>query len=324
MKPARIILLAVALLAGGLAAFLATRGDAPPPADTRIVSEVVEEARTRILVAAAPIGVGERLTPNLVEWLDWPTGALRDDYLTEDLLPNAPMDMAGTVARFEFFPGEPIRQIKLVRSDQGYLSAIIPQGMRAVSIGVTAESGAGGFINPNDRVDVVLSRGTTAGTVSETILSNIKVLAIGLRLGEVGASGDPEGEGPQSQTFTNSTIATLVMSPAQAESIINAGSVGELSLVLRSVSDFAPEDGALIQDANRSVRLIRFGNEMSVMTGGLDTMAADGPPASDEISSSSPVSEIVPQPINETPASSSTPSATAPSVPSPPLPGLIQ
>ena len=118
MKPARIILLLVALVAGGLAAFLVTRGGRPAPQQV-VQTEVVQEAKTQILVAKAPIGVGERLSTASLEWQDWPEGAVRPEYVTIAVMPDAPAELTGAVARFEFFPGEPIREAKLVRADQG-------------------------------------------------------------------------------------------------------------------------------------------------------------------------------------------------------------
>ena len=81
MKPTSIVLLLVALIAGGLAAFLATQQSGP----TRVVSgptQVVEEAKTQVLVAIAPIGVGQRLSGTTVQWRDWPEGAVRPEYIT--------------------------------------------------------------------------------------------------------------------------------------------------------------------------------------------------------------------------------------------------
>jgi pilus assembly protein CpaB len=126
MKPARIILLVVALIAGGLAAFLATRNNAPAPTPTATttVTEVIEEPRGQVLVASAPIGIGQRLSPDVVEWQDWPVGAIRPEYISIAALPDAPEQLTDAVARFEFFPGEPILEAKLVRTDQGYLSAV--------------------------------------------------------------------------------------------------------------------------------------------------------------------------------------------------------
>lgn len=270
MKPARIILLVVALVAGGLAAFLVTRGGSRPAPEQIVQTQVVQEPQTQILVAKAPIGMGERLSPDTLEWQDWPEGALRAEYVTISAMPGAAAELDGAVARFEFFPGEPIREAKLVRSDQGYLSAVLSEGMRGVSVGVTAVSSAGGFVVPNDRVDVVLTTQSEAGEQSEVILSNVRVLAIGQRLGELGESGgavDPSEPRPKPVVFDNSTIATLELTPAQAQTLINASTRGQLTLTLRSVVDFNDNTVAAGPDTNQSVRLIRFGREQSVLAG---------------------------------------------------------
>lgn len=269
MRPARIVLLLVALVAGSLAAFLVTRGGRTPAPVSPAVTQVVEEAKTQILVAKAPIGVGERLNSERVEWQDWPQGALRPEYVTVAAMPDAPAQLTGAVARFEFFPGEPIREAKLVRADQGYLSAVLASGKRGVSVTVTAASSAGGFVVPNDHVDVLLTTSSAVGQRSEVILSNVRVLAIGKRLGEMGVSGgDEEGTdaSPTPVTFDNATIATLELDPAQAETLVNASTRGQLSLTLRSVVDFNRADAGPVT-ANQAVRLIRYGKEQSVMAG---------------------------------------------------------
>lgn len=276
MTPARIILLVVAIVAGGLAAFLATRGDTPRT-ETVEVTKVREEGRTGVLVASRPIGVGERLNPSVLEWQDWPEGAVRPEYVSRDAVPDATEKLTGAVARFEFFPGEPIREAKLARSDQGYLSAVISPGMRAVSIDVSTTSGAGGFIVPNDRVDVVLTRKIDSATQSETVLRNVKVLAMGERLGELGAaSGNPgEAPDPREQTFDKETVATLELTPGQAEVLVNAAESGELALSLRSVVDFAEKVGPNLADAGSSaIRMIRYGKSSSVIAGGQSFRAA--------------------------------------------------
>lgn len=272
MKMSRILLLVVALVAGGLAAFLATRPtEVAPPATTK--TEVVEEARVKVLVASAPIGMGERLSSVNIEWQDWPAGAVVTDYITDQAMPDALTEMRGTVARFEIFEGDPIRQQKLVKSEQGYLSAVLAQGKRGVSIGVNAEAASGGFIVPNDHVDVVLTRSGSGGSRAETILSNVRVLAINKRLGEVGSSGgkktEAEAQDPSAQTFSNEAIATLELDPAQAETVINAQQLGRLSLALRSIVDFgALDQGSADQTRrNAAIRIIRYGVEQNVVTG---------------------------------------------------------
>lgn len=272
MKPARIILLLVALGAGGLAAFLITRGNPAPAPKQQVVTNVVQEARTQILVAKAPIGVGERLNSETLEWQDWPEGAVRSEYVTIAAMPEALKQLNDAVARFEFFPGEPIREAKLVRSNQGYLSAVLAQGKRGVSVGVTAVSSAGGFVVPNDHVDVILTTVSNVGEHSEVILANVRILAIGKRLGEVGESGGQEEQtasgAPKPITFDRSTIATLELDPLEAEVLINAATRGQLSLTLRSVIDFNDTTAIAERPAgNQTVRVIRAGREVAVQAG---------------------------------------------------------
>ena len=268
MRMSRILLLLVALIAGGLAAYLATRGgDVPVDPSGPSTPEVVEEARMKVLVAAAPIGVGERLSETNMVWMDWPQNAVREDYIKQADVPEAMTDMQGAVARFEIFEGDPIRQQKLIRTDQGYLSAVLDKGMRGVSIMVQADSASGGFIVPNDHVDVLLTRGAEQ---TETILTNVRVLAINTRLGEVGGTGGPaDPNDPRAEIFGGSAIATLELDPAQAETV-NARQLGPLSLALRSIVDFTQTADDAVR-RNAPIKIIRYGVEANVMTG---TMAS--------------------------------------------------
>jgi pilus assembly protein CpaB len=276
MKPTSIVLLLVALIAGGLAAFLATQQSAP----VKVVqgpTTVVEEAKTRVLVATAPIGVGQRLSNKTVSWADWPEGAVRADYISVGERPEALGEITGAVARFEIFPGDPISERKLVRTGQGYMSAVLDKGKRGISVAVEAASASGGFIMPNDRVDIVSTRQTNSGIVSETIVHNVKVLAINLRLGETGKTGAPADPDTPNKAFQNKAIATLELEPEQGETVINAAKIGSISLSLRSIADFAanPEEGR--KRNNQNVRLIRFGSSSTVVSSAQNvTPVADG------------------------------------------------
>ncbi len=280
MRASRIILLLVALLAGGLAAFffIATTNTPPEQIATPGPVQIIQEQKARILVAKTQIGVGERLGEKSVEWQDWPELAVRPEYITESALPDALTQMNGTIARFEFFPGEPIMQSKLVHSDQGYLSAVLPKGMRAIPVQVSAASASGGYIVPNDRVDIVLSHSGTSGSVSETILENVKVLALGTRLGEAGTTGakaDPDT--PRTDVFAD-TIAVLELDPVQGETVINSTRLGTLSLVLRSIADYAQTTSAggdNNNNINRPIRMIRFGRNQDVSSPGTDAQVTD-------------------------------------------------
>jgi len=273
MKPTSIVLLLVALIAGGLAAFLATQQSGP----VQVVqgpTTVVQEAKEQVLIALAPIGVGQRLSAETVQWAEWPEGAVRDDYITIAERPEALSDVTGAVARFEIFPGDPIVEQKLVRTGQGYLSAVLEKGRRGISVAVEAASASGGFIVPNDHVDVVLTRQTASGLMSETLVRNVKVLAINLRLGETGTTGAAEDPDNPNQAFQDKAIATLELDPQQGEAVINAAQVGTISLSLRSIADFAPGTDEGRRRSAQNIRLIRFGADSTVTAGQNDTGAA--------------------------------------------------
>jgi len=256
ITPSRIALVGVALVAGGVAAFLATQRDqaSPIPVPQPVVAAVVE-AKTQILVAKQAIGPGERLSPALVEWKDWPAASVLPQYVTATATPNAITDMAGSAARVEIFAGEPIRQEKLAPAGSGYLSAILDKGMRGVSVSIAAESASGGFIVPNDHVDVVLTRtsGTTQGV--ETILSNVRVLAINARLGQTGPGTAQTGSAdPAADVFSGQATATLELDATQAEMITGATAVGKLALVLRATAD-ANDSASADSIVNAAIRV---------------------------------------------------------------------
>jgi Flp pilus assembly protein CpaB len=193
IRPSRLILIGVAIFAGGIAGFLALMQNQPPaPVVTEPVTEIVVAPTAKVLVASQTIGVGQKLSPDMVEWADWPEAQVRSEYITDVNLPDAIAEMTGNVVRAEFLPGEPIREQKLIDADGGYLSALLEGGLRGVSVAVTADAASGGFIIPNDHVDVVLTRMAVDGQESETILSNVRVLGINSQLSGVPA---PEGEG---------------------------------------------------------------------------------------------------------------------------------
>lgn len=249
----RIALVALALIAGGAAAWLATQHEAPPaPVQVATPAPPPAPPMTRVLVAKRTIGLGDRVSADTVEWQAWPAAAIRSDYVTDAQTPDALTAMNGDIAREQFFAGEPILPSKLAQPGQGYLSAVLEPGMRGVSVSVTADAASGGFIVPDDHVDVILTRTTTEGQVSQTILSNVRVLAIGNQLGTAdgGAPADPKSE-----AFANTAIATLALDSAEAEVIINSQSAGKLSLVLRSVTDFGEKDTAAEAAANQSIRM---------------------------------------------------------------------
>lgn len=255
-KPARLVLLVVALAAGGLAALLVSS-----PTPEQVVPSVVADVAppptgTRILVATQAIGIGQQLSESTVAWEYWPTDSINAHYVTEDDAPQAIAEMTGTLARFEIFAGDPIREDKLARNAQGYLSAVLASGMRGVSVTVSAQAASGGFIVPNDHVDVILTRPSSAGQTSETVLRNARVLAINTRLGETGQTGAPaDPDNPRAEIFADHAIATLELDEEQAEILVNASSLGPLTLALRAMTDFAEPDAIAELNTNQSIRI---------------------------------------------------------------------
>src|SRR5262245_51809800 len=155
MTPARIIVLVIAVVAGGIAALLAGRSDPPPPAP----APVAQLETTDVLVAATDIGLGSKVSAADFRWQTWPAAAASPTFIRQNERPDAINQLAGSIARAQFSAGEPIRETKLVKANgSGYMAAILPSGMRAISVEISPETGAGGFILPNDHVDVILSR----------------------------------------------------------------------------------------------------------------------------------------------------------------------
>lgn len=256
MKPSRIVLVLVALLAGGGAAYLATQHDVAVPQAVTQTAEPAREASTQILVAKQTIGIGQRLSPASVEWQDWPVGSVRPEYITVAQTPGAITAMAGSVARVQLFAGEPIRPEKVAPAGGGLLSAILEKGMRGVSVSVGAESASGGFIIPNDHVDVLLTRTSGTAQESQIILSNVQVLAINARLGQTATATTPAGApDPASDVFAGQAIATLALDATQAALITNATSMGKLTLLLRPTGDSAESGSDQERAANMAIRL---------------------------------------------------------------------
>ena len=270
MKPIQLILIGVALVFAVTAGYLAMTMATPEPV-VQQAAPVEQKPRMetrRVLAARQDIPMGTTITEENVHFVDWPKSGLNDTFLREDETTEegqpGPRERAiGAVARSTFFAGEPIREAKLVRSDSGYLSAILPAGKRAVAINVGAVSAAGGFILPNDHVDVLMSRqielegSDQPEWTSETVLSNVRVLAIDQVIEEQDGEKSKVGE-----------TATLEVTPEQAAivSVARRMSNGNLTLTLRSISDTNVTPGGadeLLSNASRrrrgTIRLIRFG-----------------------------------------------------------------
>jgi pilus assembly protein CpaB len=258
MNVARIVVLTIALSAGGVAAYLASGSvNKTAPAEPVAQLQTVD-----VLVARSDIGLGQSVTPENLQWQSWPAATASNNFIRRSERPDATNQIAGSIARAPFIAGEPIREPKLVRANgSGFMAAILPTGMRAISTEISAETGAGGFILPNDRVDVILSkreknpdRGGSSDVVnSETILSNVRVLAI-----------DQAPKEKDGQNAVLGKTVTLELKSEQAETLARARQSGTLALALRSIADIN-----LVENASDSPAAPKQGQSISVVRYGV-------------------------------------------------------
>lgn len=298
MKPARIIVIAVAAVSAiGLALVVRAMGSSDGEAVRTAAAAPAPAPMAQVLVASQDLEIGQRLENMHMEWRAFPQEAVNPLWIVEGAasVPTAATEndeaapaeenadggataevqraaelitgggireqVVGAVVRERILAGEPIVASKLVRAGQsGFLAVVLAPGMRAMSVPLTQERGAGGFILPGDRVDVLMSRRAEQaidgrdGFVTATVLTNIRILAVG----ETTEAGD-------SQNVTGSN-ATLEVGPREAEVLAFAQAQGDLYLVLRSYADTHQPSGAAINPTqsadtgtSRSVRVFRNG-----------------------------------------------------------------
>ena len=245
-------------MAAGIAGCIRMQqGGSPTP--TIVQAPAPPSKSIEVLVAAADLPVGQVLKEPDLRWQPWPADLLPAGATTREAAPQAITELKGSLVRQSFLGGEPLRREKLVRADgSGFMSAILPSGMRALAISIDTRgaSSAGGFILPNDRVDVLRifrddEASKTGGAdvqLAETILTNIRVLAIGQAVQE------RNGE----KVITGDT-ATLEVTPAQTETLALAQRQGQLTLALRSLADAGQSTTPKDEKVDAGVTVVRFG-----------------------------------------------------------------
>jgi pilus assembly protein CpaB len=258
MKTARIVVLVIAISAGGVAAYLASGSDPKPSA----VEPTAQLSTVDVLVAKSDISLGQSVGADDMQWQTWPSATASSNFIRRSDRPDATTQIAGSIARYPFIAGEPIREPKLVKaSGSGFMAAVLPGGTRAASTEISPETGAGGFILPNDRVDVILSRRkkTQSGSdvvASEIVLKNIRVLAI-----------DQVPREKDGQSSVVGRTATLELKPAQVETLARARQGGTISLALRSLVDArAAPNAPQSEESSDGVVTVYRGDEREVLS----------------------------------------------------------
>ena len=215
----KLIALGVAAFLGLLAVFLANA----------FLNKSEEQAyaggTTRIAVATAPLGFGTDITADKVRFVDYPRSSLPPGAFTD----AAALMPAGSkrVALMPIAVNEPILASKISVQGQGAsIAALLPPGKRAASVRINDVSGVAGFVQPNDSVDVLITRQLSGERndnvqVTDVLLQNVRVIAIDQQARN--ADGTPK----------IAKTATLEVDPLDAQKLALAQEVGSLSLVLR-------------------------------------------------------------------------------------------
>ncbi|MBU3890798.1 Flp pilus assembly protein CpaB [Methylosinus sporium] len=260
MNKAQIVVLGVAVAAGG-GAFLMMSGSAPEA--PKIVQMIPTQPQTdNVLVATRDLSYGTALAEPDTNWIEWPIGAVPQGVLRKSEAPNAKEELRGSYVRNPISNGEPVRRERLVKGPTaGLMSTLLPAGHRAVAIDISPNTTAGGFILPNDHVDVMRTfrdadrgREGAADLSSEIILTNVRVMAIG-----------PIVETKNGESVVTGATATLDLEPRQAELVILAQRTGQLALMLRSMAD-AHDDDKQASAADDSLTVVRFGVPTTMRT----------------------------------------------------------
>jgi len=189
----------------------------------------------QVLIAGKSLQEGDKIKSGDLIWQKWPLDTVNSNYITPQVLSSLSMtleSLTGSVVRESFLQGEPILIKGFIKQGEGgILSAIVAPGKRAISIDVTPTTASSGLVTPGDIVDIVLSytstttpEGEPKTARSKTILEGIKVLAIDANL------TTPEGK-----INASPRVATLEVTPEQAQILVGSVKEGVLSLSLRSL-----------------------------------------------------------------------------------------
>jgi pilus assembly protein CpaB len=238
------IILIIALVGLMFVVFTTLRGmNAAEPVVQAEVRTIVEEVDyTQVLSVAEPMDKGDLVRSGSLTWINWPTEAVTPAFIIDS--PGAKVSvmesLMGALVREPLTPGDPLIMSRFIRAgDAGIMAALLNPGMRAVTIRISVDTASGGFIQPGDKVDIILQETIQADSsfggssqpryVASTIFENVTVLAIDQSF----------SNNPDTGAAIPGSTATLELSPRDAERVTVAQVRGDLSLVLRGFSGSA-------------------------------------------------------------------------------------
>lgn len=262
MSARQLIVLVIAAIAAIGALLLIRSMNAPKrqAQDAPAAAIVGEE----VLVAARDIAQGAALTPSDLKVVAFPSNVVTDSFVRISGAPSAQADYVGAVTRRAFVQGEPIITTAVIQPDgRGFMAAQLEPGYRAVAVEIEQSNAAGGYIQPNDRVDVIVALKVEGGennqVRSDTIIEDARVLALGDK-----TQTQTTGDSPE---IIDAAVAVLELTPQDARALAQAQKIGDVSLALRGVQvetvGLARSGRALSQGAG-AVRIHAFG----AVTGG--------------------------------------------------------
>jgi len=226
MKARTLFMFFTALLLGVTAAFMANNW-----IEERL-QPVVDSSGTPVVVAALEIPFGTRIEPAHIKVVDWPSGEAPKGSISD------PAVIEGKISKQSFLPGEVILEERVVEHLGGStLASIVEQNKRAVTVRVNDVIGVAGFLLPGNRVDILFTKRQGSRSVTQTILQDIKVLAV-----DQTASTDKDRP-------VVVRAVTIELTPAEAEILVKATSEGNLQLTLRN-----PLDSELVAKKDEPVK----------------------------------------------------------------------
>jgi pilus assembly protein CpaB len=196
-----------------------------------------------VLAIDADVSTGQRISEDMLTSIKWPVEALTPNLINLDDQPDAKADFVNALARQPLVQGETLSMSKVIKAgDSGIMAALLKPGMRAVTTRISVDTAAGGFIQPGDRVDIILrenfairrdnssSQQRTAERnslfLAQTLFENVKVLAIDQTF----------STGPESGAAIPGSTATFELSQPDSELLQEAEGYGDIYLTLRGVN----------------------------------------------------------------------------------------
>lgn len=269
------IMLGLALALGAVAVFLARDW-----LESQVQPVAVEKPTlplTTVVVSRAKLAYGNRIAAEHVREIRWPldsvpTGAFK----TVDELFGKGEER---VVLRPVSPGEPILPGKVSGfGEKATLSTILEKHMRAVTIRINDTSGVAGFVLPGDKVDILLTRDDAGRLITDILLQNVKILGMDQKVEDV--EGKPRV----------AKAATLEVTPVQAQKIALAQRIGQLSFMLRSISNAAPAERQTISVTDLRIGEINASPQPQI----IQPVAAVPEPATDGSASTAKVVRALP------------------------------